>query len=102
PALNVVAGAVGRLAFGTFRSPDYETAAKVIPATPTLTGHPVAQSSNDLVFELFLPNGPRPASGWPVAIFGHGFTDSMYGAPWTVASVFASKGIATIAINVVG
>jgi hypothetical protein len=37
-----------------------------------------------------------------VAIFGHGFTDSMYGAPWTVASVFASRGIATAAINVVG
>jgi Bacterial virulence factor lipase N-terminal len=102
PALSVVPGAVGRVAFGKFRSPDYQNAAKVIPATGTLTGHPVPQSSNELVFELFLPSGPRPAGGWPVAIFGHGFTDSMYGAPWTVASVFASKGIATIAINVVG
>ena len=26
----------------------------------------------------------------------------MYGAPWTVASVFASRGIATLSINVVG
>ena len=102
PALNVVSGAVGRVAFGQFRSPDYETAAKFIPPTGTLTGDPEVQSSNDLVFELFLPSGPRPAGGWPVAIFGHGFTDSMYGAPWTVASVFASRGIATIAINVVG
>ena len=102
PALNVIPGAVGRVAFGKFRSPDYQNAARFIPATGTLTGHPVAQSSNELVFELFLPSGPRPAGGWPVAIFGHGFTDSMYGAPWTVASVFASKGIATIAINVVG
>ena len=102
PALNVVPGSVGRIAFGTFRSPNYENAARVIPATGTLTGQPVAQGSNTLVFELFLPSGPRPAGGWPVAIFGHGFTDSMYGAPWTVASVFAAKGIATIAINVVG
>ena len=45
---------------------------------------------------------PQPAGGWPVAIFGHGFTDSMYGAPWTVAAVLASQGIATLSINVVG
>ena len=51
---------------------------------------------------MLVPAGAKPAGGWPVALFGHGFTDSMYGAPWTVASVFASRGIATIAINVVG
>ena len=102
PALNVIPGAVGRVAFGKFRSPDYQTAGKYIPVTGTLTGAPSQQGTNELVFELFLPAGPRPAAGWPVAIFGHGFTDSMYGAPWTVASVFASKGIATIAIHVVG
>ena len=49
-----------------------------------------------------MPAGAKPAGGWPVAIFGHGFTDSMYGAPWTVASTLASKGIATAAISVVG
>ena len=102
PALNVIPGAVGRVAFGRFRSPDYETAAKYIPATGTLFGRPQQQGSNDLVVEVFLPSGPRPAGGWPVAIFGHGFTDSMYGAPWTVASTFASRGIATAAISVVG
>jgi hypothetical protein len=102
PALNVVPGSVGQIAFGSFKSPDYETAAKYIPATGTLSGTPAAQGSNTLQFELFLPAGTKPAGGWPVAIFGHGFTDSMYGAPWAVASVFASQGIATIAINVVG
>jgi hypothetical protein len=102
PALDVVKGAVGTVAFGKFSSPDYQNADKVIPATGTLTGQPAVQGTNELVFELFLPSGPQPAGGWPVAIFGHGFTDSMYGAPWAVASVFASKGIATIAINVVG
>lgn len=101
-ALGVVPGAVAAVAFGKFRSPDYETAARFIPATGTLTGQPAVQSSNELVFEVFLPGGPRPAGGWPVAIFGHGFTDSMYGAPWTVASVFAARGIATVAIQVVG
>ncbi len=102
PALNVVAGSVASVAFGKFSSPDYQTAGKLIPATGTLSGQPRPQGSNELVFELFVPAGDKPAGGWPVAIFGHGFTDSMYGAPWTVASVFASKGIATIAINVVG
>ncbi len=102
PALGVIPGSVDRIAFGKFRSPNYANASQFIPATGTLTGHPAVQSSNELVFELFLPSGPKPAGGWPVAIFGHGFTDSMYGAPWTVASVFASRGIATIAINVVG
>lgn len=101
-ALNVVPGAVGRIAFGKFRSPNYENAAQVIPPTGTLLGHPAPQSTNDLVVEVFLPSGARPPGGWPVAIFGHGFTDSMYGAPWTVASVFASRGIATMAISVVG
>ena len=102
PALGIVPGAVGQIAYGKFKSPDYETAAKYIPATGTLSGRPQAQGSNELTFQLFLPSGPKPAGGWPVAIFGHGFTDSMYGAPWTVASVFASRGIATLSINVVG
>ena len=101
-ALYVFPGSVASVAFGKFRSPDYENAAKYIPATGTLTGHPVAQGSNELVVELFVPSGTKPAGGWPVAIFGHGFTDSMYGAPWAVASTLASKGIATAAISVVG
>lgn len=102
PALAVVPGAVGQIAYGRFASPDYETADKVIPPTGTLLGTPRPQGSNPLTVQLFVPAGPKPAGGWPVAIFGHGFTDSMYGAPWTVAAVFASKGIATVSINVVG
>ncbi|WP_019142822.1 Ig-like domain-containing protein [Noviherbaspirillum massiliense] len=102
PALNVIPGAVGQIAYGKFSSPDYQTPEKYIPATATLNGQPRPQGSSELVFQLFLPAGPKPATGWPVAIFGHGFTDSMYGAPWTVASVFAARGIATLSINVVG
>jgi len=98
----VVPGAVGQIAYGRFSSPDYQTADKYIPATGTWTGRPQPQGSNELVLELFIPAGPKPAGGWPVAIFGHGFTDSMYGAPWTVASVLASQGLATLSINVVG
>jgi hypothetical protein len=101
-ALGVVPGAVGQVAYGSFTSPDYQTAGKYIPATSSQYGQPRPQGSNSLVFQLFVPAGDKPAGGWPVAIFGHGFTDSMYGAPWTVASIFASRGIATLSINVVG
>jgi hypothetical protein len=52
--------------------------------------------------QIFLPAGPKPANGWPAAIFGHGFGDSMYGGPWVLASMLASQGIATASINVVG
>jgi hypothetical protein len=95
-------GAVGSLAFGSYASPNYETPAMEIPATPTKTGAPAVQGSNTLQFELFLPAGPKPAAGWPVALVGHGFTDSKQGAPFAVASSMAHAGIATIAINVVG
>ena len=49
-----------------------------------------------------MPKGDPPKGGFPVAIFGHGFTDSKDGAPWAVAGTLARNGIATIAINVVG
>lgn len=103
PALDVVPGAVAAVAYGKFASPAYWNAAtRVIPATGTLSGQPAPQGSETLTVQMFVPAGPKPAGGWPVALFGHGFTDSMYGAPWAVASVFASRGIATVSINVAG
>jgi hypothetical protein len=102
PALNLVPGAVAAIAYGRYRSPDYQTADKFFPPTSTLAGEPQPQGSRDLVFQLFLPAGPRPAAGWPVVLFGHGFGDSMFGAPWTVASVMAAHGLATLSIHVVG
>jgi hypothetical protein len=101
-ALQVVPGAVGQIAYGQYLSPQYLAAGQYIPATPSLYGRPVQQGTQTLTFQLFTPSGTQPAGGWPVAVFGHGFTDSMYGAPWAVASVLASRGIATLSINVVG
>ena len=93
---------VGTIAFGTYSSPDYETAAKVIPAVGTATGTPAPQGVNQVQFSLFVPAGLAPAGGWPVAIFGHGFGDWKNGAPPVIAGTLARNGIATIAINVVG
>ena len=101
-ALSVFPGAVGAVAFGSFLSPDWETAQKFIPPIGTRTGVPVVQGTNVLEFNLIIPAGTAPVGGWPVAIFGHGFTDSKQGAPFAVASSLAHHGIATIAINVVG
>src|SRR5262249_54257832 len=93
---------VGSLAFGRFSSPDWETPGKIIPAIGTLTGGPAVQPTNDIYFTLVLPAGSKPASGWPVAIFGHGFGDNKNNSPFVVAATMANHGIATIAINVVG
>ena len=101
-ATQVFPGSIGKIAYGSFASPNYENASQQIPTVGTLTGTPAVQSVNHLVFTLFVPSGVAPAGGWPVAIFGHGFGDSMNGAPWVVASSLAHAGIATIAINVVG
>lgn len=102
PATQVFPGSISQIAYGSFASPDYEDGSQTIPAYGTKTGVPAVQSTNQLVFTLFVPSGIAPTGGWPVAIFGHGFGDSMNGAPWVVASSLAHAGIATIAINVVG
>ena len=100
PFLSLYPGSVGTVAFGAFDSPDYETASKVIP--PSGSTPPTVQGTNRLYFNLFLPSGTAPAGGWPVAIYGHGFTDNKNASPFVVASSLARRGIATIAINVVG
>ncbi|HET6573075.1 MAG TPA: Ig-like domain-containing protein, partial [Fimbriiglobus sp.] len=106
--LRFIPGAVSQVAFGKYVSPDYETAEKFIPPVGTRTGTPAVQGVNEVFFNLYLPSGPRPAGGWPVAIFGHGLGGSRQGGgpgggdSLAVAASLAERGIATIAINVVG
>ncbi len=108
--LRFIPGTVGQVAFGKYVSPDYETAEQFIPQVGTKTGTPVAQGVNEVFFNLYLPSGPEPAGGWPVAIFGHGVGSSKQGggggvgggASLALAASLAEQGIATIAINVVG
>ena len=102
PNLTPFLAGVGTIAFGAFDAPDYQTSSKVIPAVGTRTGVPAVQGTNRLYFNLFLPPGTAPAGGWPVAIYGHGFTDNKNQTPFLVAGSMARRGIATIAINVVG
>ncbi|MGH8067532.1 MAG: Ig-like domain-containing protein [Candidatus Entotheonellia bacterium] len=97
-----VSGPVGTLAFGKYRSPDYETSDQFIPPVGTRSGVPAVQGENEIFFNLFLPTGPTPAEGWPVVIYGHGGGGSKQTAPFAVAASLAAKGLATIAINAVG
>jgi len=101
-AFALVGATVGTVAYGKYSSPNYLTSDVFIPVTPTLAGQPSPQTSGDVVVQVFLPAGAKPAGGWPVAIFGHGFGDSSYNSPLALASTYASQGIALVSINVVG
>jgi hypothetical protein len=52
--------------------------------------------------EIFIPSGPKPSRGWPVALMGHGITSSMYEDAWAIAPQLAAVGIATAAIHFAG
>ena len=93
---------VGQIAYGRYNSPNYLSTSYHIPATPTADGTPLQRGTHAVVVQAFLPAGVKPAGGWPVMVFGHGWGNSMLGSSWNMASSMAAKGIATVAINVVG
>ena len=101
--LRAIPGAVGSVAFGSYLSPDYEVhPGEYIPPVGTRTGTPVMQRMNEIYFNLFLPSGPEPARGWPVAILGHGSISHKTDDPIRMAASMAAHGIATMAINIAG
>jgi dienelactone hydrolase len=101
--LGSTPNAVSQLAFGKYRSPDYQVhPGEFIPPVATRSGVPVVQAINDVYFDLYLPSGTKPAAGWPVAILGHGGgSNKEFGLPRSAASL-AARGIASIVINIAG
>ena len=100
--MRVVPGAVGTLAFGTFRTLDFTARPSGhIPPFPTRTGTLATTGSLDVAFNLWLPAGTMPAQGWPVAIYGHGSFGDKNGA-FQHAAVLNSHGVAVLAINAHG
>jgi hypothetical protein len=96
-------GAVGTLAFGKYLSPDYQIhPGEYIPPIGTRRGRPAVQGVNEIYFNLYLPSGPTPAGGWPVAIFGHPNGAYKEDPSLFVAGSMAAHGVATLAINAVG
>jgi hypothetical protein len=101
--LRFVPGAVDRIAFGRYESPEYRVhPGEYIPTFPTLTGVPIQQSTQTIYFNLYLPSGPMPAQGWPVAIVGHGSSLHKNFAQGTDTSYLAAHGVAWLMINTAG
>ena len=99
--LDVVPGAVGTIAQGSYQSPVYvERPAAIIPTVGTLAGVPPVQTHDTIYFTVFLPSGTEPAGGWPVMLTsGLGYRHQ--GTP-ALAATWASRGIATISIAAEG
>ncbi|HYM78156.1 MAG TPA: hypothetical protein VE377_19435 [Candidatus Dormibacteraeota bacterium] len=95
-------GAMGRIAYGRFRSSQYIMDEPVMPAVGTRARIPPVQRVETVYVNFFLPAGPPPPKGWPVVIFGLGGRDYKDEMPWLYAPAFASHGMATACINVVG
>lgn len=93
---------VGRVAFGSFRSPSFLDDKQLIAAAPTGADVSLPEAAGEIFFEVYLPASPMPAAGYPVVIFGHGLGDSRFGGATAVAATMARNGLATIAINAVG
>jgi hypothetical protein len=101
--LRTPTGDVGQLAFGKYMASDYLAhPGEYIPQVGTLTGTPAVQGEHEVYFNLVLPSSPKPAGGWPVAIYGHGGSANKNGQMTLVAAKMAEHGIATVTINVVG
>jgi dienelactone hydrolase len=90
------------IAFGRYRSPSFLAADRHIPHVDTAKPMLAPVAEEEIHLTLFLPEGHKPAGGWPVVIFGHGFTNDRHVIPPLVAGTLARHGFATVAINVVG
>lgn len=114
-AISTFPGAIGRVGFGKYLSPDYAVhPGEYIPPIGTRTGTPTVQEVNEIYFNLYLPSGPMPPNGWPVALVGHGINGSknlagsFVGAPPgdrgrdQQVSALAAHGFASITTNSVG
>ena len=100
--INLIPGAIGRIAFGRFIAPDFMVhPGEYIPEIATRTGIAAVQGTNTLYFNVTLPAGPRPPGGWPVAIYGHGSEREKNGL-FDTASTMAARGIAVIGFSMVG
>ena len=96
-----LAGSGARYVFGSYLAPSWLRDDVTVEQTPTQDDGPAPTGFERLPFVAVLPAGPAPAGGFPVSVYGHGFTRSATDV--FLASVAnAQAGLATIATNVVG
>jgi len=101
PVPNTSVAAAGTYVFGSYLAPSWLTPDGDIPQTPTADAGPRVRGQARLPFVAILPAGPPPAGGWPVTVFGHGFTRTDADL-FLAATQNATRGLATIATDVVG
>jgi hypothetical protein len=103
--LNVLAG-VDQISFGAYFSPLYLNTAGPEAGSISTTPTNLPISPPGLVipvsFHVFLPKTSAHSGKIPVIIYGHGLGDNQFGAPTFVASTWAKKGFATLAIEITG
>lgn len=97
---NTALAGVGCYAFGSYESPQFARDDSTIVPTPTTRTPPVQGKARN-GFALIVPAGVPPAGGWPVAVYGPGFTRSYFDL-FVTADLNAAAGIATIATNPLG
>jgi hypothetical protein len=100
PVPNLALLGVGCYAFGSYETPQYARPDSTIVPTATTRTPPVQGKARN-GFALIVPTGPPPAGGWPVAVYGPGFTRSYFDL-FVTADANALAGIATIATNPLG
>ncbi|MBI4877958.1 MAG: hypothetical protein HY822_25290 [Acidobacteria bacterium] len=93
---------VDKIAFGSFRSPNFLDSGQTIPAAPTKQALETPAAAGRIQFHALLPAREKPAAGYPVVIAGHGFGDNRFASPSALASSMAAQGLAVVAINAVG
>ncbi len=92
--------ALTTIGFGSFVSPQFVDGEGVIEQVPT-TQTPPARDKARIGFTLIVPNTPKPAGGFPVAVYGPGFTRSKYDL-FLTADFNAAFGVATLATDPLG
>jgi len=92
---------VGRVVFGSIRSPRFLDATLTIPPTPTGVEIPAPVETEELRFHVWLPTRPPPQGGYPVLIAGHAIADHRWGMP-TIMATANSAGYAVVAMNAFG
>ena len=97
---RVVPGAIGRIAFGRYVSPDFRThPGEHIAPIASRTGVATPTGSETVYFNVYLPSGAPPLGGWPVVIVGHGASNHKNFLPGTVPPFPPSRGVAVVCIN---
>lgn len=95
-----MSGAIGRIAFGRFVSPDFRAhPGEYIPAVESRTGVPTPTGSETVYSNVHLPSGAPPAGGWPVAIVGTGANSHKNFMVGTATPFAPARGVAVVYMN---